>query len=47
MHKIGITGVGSLIGQGIIKSIRNSPYKRDYKLIVLIISLIQLVLLVS
>jgi carbamoyl-phosphate synthase large subunit len=33
MRKIGITGVGSLIGQGIIKSIINSPYANEYELI--------------
>lgn len=33
MYKIGITGVGSLIGQGIIKSIINSPFSANYELI--------------
>lgn len=33
MYKVGITGVGSLIGQGIIKSILNGAYADDYELI--------------
>lgn len=33
VYKVGITGTGSLIGQGIIKSIKNSRYSNDYKLI--------------
>ena len=31
--KVGITGTGSLIGQGIIKSIKNSRFSEDYELI--------------
>ncbi len=33
IYNIGITGTGSLIGQGIIKSIKNSKYSKIYKLI--------------
>ncbi len=33
VYNVGITGTGSLIGQGIIKSIKSTPYSEDYKLI--------------
>lgn len=33
MYKIGVTGVGSLIGQGIIKSITRSQYASEYTII--------------
>lgn len=33
IYNVGITGSGSLIGQGIIKSIKNSKYAVNYKLI--------------
>ena len=33
MYKIGVTGVGSLIGQGIIKSIIRSKYANEYEII--------------
>jgi carbamoyl-phosphate synthase large subunit len=33
IFNVGITGTGSLIGQGIIKSIKNSKYADNYKLI--------------
>ena len=33
MYKIGVTGVGSLIGQGIIKSIIRSQYSKNYCII--------------
>ncbi len=33
MYRIGVTGVGSLIGQGIIKCIKRSAYAGDYSII--------------